>query len=383
MNTPLLAISSVPMPPNWRELRKDFPALDRYVYLSAAAGSPTPRPVRETVSRFHLEMEESGDLLWDAWLAQREAVRVKAAQLVKADPDEITFVPNTSTGMNLIADLLGGEGAVLSDELEFPSVTLPWIHRGVAVHFIPAVEGVIHRESFAAADAPRAATIAVSHVQFSNGCRLDLDAFGALKEGRNLVVCGSQSAGAFPVDVRRSRIDAFATAGHKWLCAGYGTGFVYVSREILARHPPKSIGWLSVENAFGFDNRQYKLLASGRRSELGCPAFPAIFALGAALDHAMAIGIEEIAERILELSAYLTVRLDHAGFTVLSPGGDHRSGETLVEVPNPRKAAAFLRERGIVVTRKPQGLRISTHYYNSEEDIDACVAALSDYRSSL
>jgi selenocysteine lyase/cysteine desulfurase len=116
---------------------------------------------------------------------------------------------------------------------------------------------------------------------------------------------------------------------------------------------------------------------------MGCPAFAEIFALGAALDYLTGIGIEAIAGRVLELNMYLTQRLQREGFQVLSPGGDHRSGETLVEVPDPRRAFRFLRDRAILVTRRAQGLRISTHFYNNEADIDACVGALAEYRKGL
>lgn len=371
------------MPPTWDELRKDFPALDRYVCLNAAASSPTPKPVREAVTKFYREMETTVDTLWDAWLARREVIRVKAAHLVGADADEIAFVPNASTGINLIADLLAADGAVLTDELEFPTVTLPWIHRGVPLHFMPAVEGMLRLESFAVAGAPRAATLLISHVQYSNGCRQDLGAFGRIKEDRRLVVCASQSAGAFPIDVKASGIDALATSGQKWLCAGYGASFVYVSRELLSRHPPRAIGWMSVKDPFAFDNARYQVLESNQRTEMGCPAFAEIFALGAALDYLTGIGIETIAGRVLELNMYLTQRLQREGFQVLSPGGDHRSGETLVEVPDPRRAFRFLRDRAILVTRRAQGLRISTHFYNNEADIDACVGALAEYRKGL
>jgi selenocysteine lyase/cysteine desulfurase len=371
------------MPPTWDELRKDFPALDRYVCLNAAASSPTPKPVREAVTKFYREMETTADTLWEAWLARREVVRVKAAQLVGAEPEEIAFVPNASTGVNLIADLLAADGAVLTDEIEFPTVTLPWIHRGVPVHFVPAVEGIPRIESFSAAGAPRAATILVSHVQYSNGCRQDLAAFGGLKEGRRLVVAASQSAGAFPIDVKSNRIDALTTSGQKWLCAGYGAAFVYIGRDLITQRPPRTIGWMSVRDPFAFDNQRYELLESNRRTEMGCPDFVGIFALGAALDYLTGIGIEAIAGRILDLNMYLTQRLQREGFQVLSPGGDHRSGETLVEVPEPRRAFRFLRDRAILVTRRPQGLRISTHFYNNEADIDTCVAALTEHRRSL
>ncbi len=361
----------------WDEIRGDFPAIARGVFLNAAAGSPVPRPVSEAVAAYHRETTE--DDRWGPWLARQEEAREQLAKLVGAEADEIAFVSNTSSGMNLIAELLAGDGAVLSDELEFPSVTLPWIHRGTAVHFVPAVEGILHLESFAAANAPKAATLVISHVQFSNGCRQDLDAFGRLKEHRKLVVCGSQSVGAFPLDVKGSGIDALASAGYKWLCAGYGTGFVYVSRELLAR-PPRSIGWRSVERPFSFDNRKYTLLPSARRYELGCPAFASAIALGAAARYVASIGIELIAQRVLELNAYLTGRLERAGFTVLSPAGAHRSGETLVATLEPKRSAQVLLERGIHVTRKPEGIRISTHFYNNEEDVDRCVDALTELR---
>jgi selenocysteine lyase/cysteine desulfurase len=359
----------------WDEVRKDFPAVTRHVYLNAAAASPTPRPVREAVARFYRELEEDGDAHWDDWLARRDEARASVARFIHAEPDEIAFTPNASAGINLIVDLLERDGAVLTDELEFPTVTLPWIHRGVPVHFLPAPGGVVEAAAFAEGAAPPAASVVISHVQFSNGCRLDLDAFGALKGARSLVVCGSQALGAFPLDVRRSRIDAFATSGHKWLCAGYGAGFAYLSRALLAR-PPREMGWLSVMNPYAFDNRDYTLLPAARRSEMGCPPFGAIFGLGAAVEYLCGIGVEAIEARVLELSGYLTSRLARAGLDVLSPGGVHRSGQTLVRAADPAGTVAFLHARGVMVTEKPRGVRVATHFYNTEEEIDRCVAAL-------
>jgi selenocysteine lyase/cysteine desulfurase len=86
---------------------------------------------------------------------------------------------------------------------------------------------------------------------------------------------------------------------------------------------------------------------------------------------------------VLELNMYLTSRLGRESFDVLSPGGEHRSGQTLVHLPEPKRAGAFLRERGVYVTEKPEGVRVSTHFYNSERDVDACVEALVAYRDGL
>src|SRR6185436_10845904 len=112
------------------------------------------------------------------------------------------------------------------------------------------------------------------------------------------------------------------------------------------------------------------------------PAFAGVFALGAAVEYLSGIGIEVIAARVLELNLYLTARLEREGFSVLSPGGEHRSGQTLCALPGGALATAFLRERDILVTEKPQGVRISTHLYNNEEDIDACVRGLVEYRDA-
>jgi selenocysteine lyase/cysteine desulfurase len=363
----------------WDEVRADFPGVEGKVYLNAAATSLIARPVREAVAAFYRELEEGGDRHWSTWMRRREEVREKVARFVGAEADEIAFVSNTSTGINLIVDLLESDGAVLSDELEFPTVTLPWIHRGVMVRFVPAVEGVLRVESFREGEAPRAATLAISHVQFSNGCRQDLDAFGEIKGSRHLVVSASQSVGAFPVDVKRSGVDALASAGHKWLGAGFGAGFCYISRALLDR-PPRAIGWLSGGDPYDFDNRHVDLLHSHARTEMGCPSFGTITALGAAVDYLEGLGKDAIAERILALNMYLTTRLGREAFEVLSPGGEHRSGETLVRLPDPNRALDFLHEHHIHVTPKPEGLRISTHFYNTEAEIDACVDTLAEWR---
>ena len=367
------------MPAPWDEVRKDFPALRRRVYLNTAATGLPPPTVRPAVERFYRELEEGGDVHWDDWMERREQVRARVATLIGAEAEEIAFTPNTSTGINLIADLVAADGPVLSDELEFPAVTLPWIHRGVTVHFVPAVEGILRLESFRKPYAPRAATIAISHVEFSNGCRQDLDAFGLIKDDRHLVISASQSAGVFPIDVRRSRVDGLASAGHKWLGAGYGAGFVFIRGGLLLARPPRAIGWMSVERPYDFDNRAYTILPGNRRTEAGCPPFAPIFALGAAVEYVLALGVEEIEARVLALNTSLTDQLERAGIPVLSPDGPYRSAETLCEVADPPRAAAFLRERGIEVTTKPEGLRISTHYYNAESDVDTCVRAVADY----
>lgn len=366
---------------DWDDLRQDFPGTKDRVYLNAAAGSITARWTREAVERYQVELEVGGDSQWDLWLAQIEVIRERVARFIGAWADEIAFVSNTSEGMNILADLVAADGPVLSDELEFPTVTLPFVHRGAQLQFVPAIEGELRLEMFDEIHAPRAASIAVSHVQFSNGFRIDLEALGALKGRRTLLVCGSQSVGAFEVDVNAMQIDGLACAGHKWLAAGYGAGFVYVSKELLKR-APRSLGWRSVTDPYAFNNRAGVPVPAARRYELGCPSFPGIFALGAAISYLDGIGRDRIQTRVLQLNTVLTSALRHADFEILSPSGSGRSSQTLVAIGDPPGVTEFLRGQGILVTQKPEGIRVSTHFYNNNEDIEKLVAALKRHRES-
>jgi selenocysteine lyase/cysteine desulfurase len=105
----------------------------------------------------------------------------------------------------------------------------------------------------------RTGIIATSYVQYSNGFRTDLEELGAAKGKHSLVVNASQAAGAFEIDVRRMRIDALCSTGHKWMLSGYGSGFVYISKELQERSKPRSIGWLSVQDPYGDRNDEVRL----------------------------------------------------------------------------------------------------------------------------
>lgn len=370
---------------DWSRVRADFPVTEHTAYLNSAASGPVSRPVHEAATRFYAEMLDGGDRLWEEWLARRELARAAVARLINAEPDEVALTTNTSSGMNLIVDALEGGGPVVSCELEFPVSTIPWMHRGVEVRRVRAQEGVVHAEDLLAAAGGRPAVICLSHVQFSNGFRADLSEIGRGKGAHTFVVNASQSAGAFRIDVKEMRIDALCATGHKWMLAGYGSGFVYLSRELLARTRARAISWLSVENPFGMRNDEYVLRTDAApRAEGGCPHFAGMFAIGEAASYLSALGTERVERRVLELNRLLTDRLDAAGWRVLSPISEEatRSGETLVAAAEPRRAVAHLARRGVAVTIKPEGFRVATHLFNDANDIARLVEALGGLRAS-
>jgi cysteine desulfurase / selenocysteine lyase len=368
---------------NWDGIRRQFPVTERFAYLNSAAAGPVSRASFEAASGYYEKMMSDGDVHWNRWLADRETIRKKIAQFINAEPEEIAFTTNTSSGMNVIVDALEDRGEVISSELEFPVTTLPWMHRRIPVHLLPATGGELRIEDIRDAMTHDTGIIALSHVQFSNGLRLDPQMVGEIKGKHALVINASQSAGAFEIDVKRMKIDALCATGHKWLLAGYGSGFVFLSRELLDQSLPRSIGWLSVEQPFEMRNDEFRPRHdAAARVELGCPHFAGIFSLGASVDLINEIGIGNIEARVLEFNRRLTARLAEEGWKILSPlqNETSRSAETLIAVEKPNEVVRHLLRRGVIVTEKPQGVRVATHFFNNEDDIERLSAGLNETR---
>ena len=368
---------------NWADVRAKFPVTKKSVYLNTAAAGPLAEATASAGASYYEQMRNDGDVHWDEWLARREEVRATVASFINAEPDEIGFTGNTSSGMNLIVDALEKHGEVISCDLEFPVTTITWMHRRIPVHLVKSVEGVVRTEDVRTAMNMRTGIISMSYVQYSNGFRSDLEELGSIKGAHALVVNASQAAGAFEIDVKRMKIDALCTTGHKWMLSGYGSGFVYISKEVQAESVPRGIGWLSVQDPYGLANNEVHLRHDlSARAELGCPNFAGIFSLGASIELMQSIGMANIEARVLELNRKLTSRLDEIGWKVLSPLGNQnfRSAETLVAAENPAQVVNQLAEQKIFVTEKPQGFRVATDFFNDDQDIEELVRGLHGLR---
>jgi selenocysteine lyase/cysteine desulfurase len=364
---------------DWANVRKQFPVTNNSVYLNTAAAGPLAESTARAGALYYGQMRDDGDVHWDNWLAKREEVRAQVARFINAEPDEIGFTTNTSSGMNLIIDALEKHGEVISCDLEFPVTTIPWMNRRIPVHLVKSVEGVVQTDDLKAAMNTRTGILSLSYVQFSNGFRSNLEELAAIKGNHALVVNASQAAGAFEIDVKRMKIDALCTTGHKWMRSGYGSGFVYLSRELQAASHPRAIGWLSVQDPYAMRNNEIHLRHTlSARSEPGCPHFAGIFALGASIQMIQSLGPASIEARVLELNRRLTARLTEAGWNVLSPlqNEDHRSAETLVAARNPEQVVSKLALQKVFVTEKPEGFRIATDFFNNEDDIERLIDAL-------
>ena len=223
--------------------------------------------------------------------------------------------------------------------------------------------------------------LSLSSVQFGSGFRSDLVRLGELCRERGVLFCvdAIQSLGCLPLRVEEAAIDFLASDGHKWLLSVEGCGIFFCSRRVLDRLRPRIVGWRSVIDNHDFDSYHLDLQPGAGRFEEGTPNTAGIFALGAAIDLLLELGIEPIAEHVLALTARLAEGLLARGATLLSPRGDGEASGivsfTIREEP-PAETVRRLRRRRIFVVARRGGVRVSPHFYNSESEVDALLEAL-------
>jgi selenocysteine lyase/cysteine desulfurase len=368
---------------DWNAVRAKFPVCNRVIYLNAAGGAPMCAEASVEGKRYFDEMLLYGDTCWDEWLQRVDRVRNKLADFIGAPREGMAFAPNTSMAMGMIAHLLKGYGKVLTMDDEFPSSTLPWMNLGYPVDFVPSEAGAYSIRSIERQIQPEHRILVASIVQYKTGFRQNLAELGKFCKSADLilVVNATQGMGVFPLDATENGIEFLTFSGLKWACAGYGAAGLFVHPKYLSGNTIPFAGWRSVESPEKMDNRLLQLRCEASALEAGSPSFPAIFALGGALDLLTEIGQEDCMNRILHLSRYLEQRLRKYNFTVMYAFGDaNRSGIVMIKSPNAKAWVHELAEKGIMVSARGEGLRVSVHIYNNESDIDHFVAELDKMR---
>ncbi len=367
------------------EYRALFPALAAQgVYLNHAGVAPPSTRVRAAVLEWLEDVIAHGIRGENEWEARAENVRGLAAKLLGSSPGEIAFVRSTSHGLGLVAEGLDwrpGDEVAICPEVEYPSNVYPWRHlavRGVAVREVPAVRGGMTPEALSRAIGPRTRLVAVSSVQYASGHATDLPAISRVcrEAGALLCVDGIQSVGAFPLDVRAAGIDFLSADSHKWLLGLNGIGLLYVRQEVLDRVRPVLVGWKSTTDAWNFNRVLYDLKQDAGKFEEGSPSYLGIYGLGATIELLLEIGVDRIADRIRSVLARLEAGLAGSGAEV-SPRPQERAGIVLVRVGG-REEALFgeLSGKGFSVSLRRGAIRISPHFYTTDDEIDRLVEAI-------
>jgi len=223
--------------------------------------------------------------------------------------------------------------------------------------------------------------VAVSHVEYVNGFRHDLRALSEIahEHGAYLIVDAIQSAGAIPIDVKRDDVDFLAAACYKWLLSPPGAGYLYMRGELIEEFEPPFVGWRSVkEEVFEtldfWDIWSLRLSETASRFEVGSPSVISFVGANEALKMLLNIGIENIEARIIKLTEHLIEAVKTLGLKLQTPEERlYRSGIVNFKIEKAQEITQKLGEKGIVVSARAHGIRVSPHFYNTEEEIDRLV----------
>jgi selenocysteine lyase/cysteine desulfurase len=378
------------MDPNFDALRKEFPLLERKSYLNSGSYCALARSVK---AAFEAYMEDR--LLvganWDVWVMKNESVRSLVAQLLHATPDEIAVTASVSAGLNALAsafDFSGVRNKVIVSDFEFPTNAQIWhaqAPRGAEVVHVPrAADGYIPVEKFAEAIDEKTQLVAITHVCFRNGAKLDIPAIVRLARAKGAMVLLDcyQSVGSLDIDVKALDVD-FAVGGMlKYLLGTAGLGFMYVRDTFVQALLPTNSGWFAQADIGAMDITANRPAPSARRFEAGTPAVVNCYASEAGLKILLGVGTPAIERRVYALTRRCMRRLEEIGWPSVTPIADEHRGAT---VAIPSRAApqlcAHLMKRGIVTSSRDDNVRASFHYYNNDDDIESFVAAMKDVRS--
>jgi cysteine desulfurase/selenocysteine lyase len=371
--------------------RSDFPVLEEFVYLNNASIGLAPEPVRATAKALDEQIGGRGTIGFDDEVEKLalDEPRRGVARLFGVTERDVAVTTNATEALNQIAWWLRpGEGEnVVSFDIEFPSVTYPWLRlaedSGVDVRLAPVLDdpGAISLELLAERVDERTKAICVSHVQYATGHRLDPRALSELAHAHDalLVLDVSQSAGVVPMELEAWDVDVVVSTGYKWICGPPGAGICYVRPELHEEFRPPFLGWRSTPDPPAFDATRIPLAEGVRRMEYSTPAYGSVVGLGAACEYLLDLGIERVLEHDQRLAALLMDGLEERGATVLTPRADEqRAGIVIARFPGRSGNDVFskLDEARVIVSPRLGAVRFSHHVYNDESDVMRALEAI-------
>jgi cysteine desulfurase/selenocysteine lyase len=374
------------------ERRRLFQVVSHVNYLNAASECPWPDPTITAVTNWARRYGETDIRHTDELIAILSRLRELCADLIGADADEIAFVPNTSAGLAIAAELLPlSEGdEIIIPNGEFPAVPTAWARaerRGVRVVRADISERGLQAGDIENACTERSRAVCLSWVAYDNGDVRNLDGIREIVEKRRLyfVVDGIQATGVRPIDVHDLGIDVFASGGSKWLMSPCGSGLVYIRRELSRSLPSPSPGWLAYD--FDYDwsrchETDLPLYEGARRYEQGSWSQLALIGMHASLDLICSTGVSRIFEHVTGLVKTLATRL--AAIPDIALACDPIAQEAnFLAFGHPRAKEIFesLTEKRIIVSFRNDRVRLAPHLYSTGTDIEEAIKTIERFRA--
>lgn len=371
-------------------LRQRFPVLEQKTYLNSGSYCALAETVRDAINAYMDDRLAVG-ANWDVWISKNESVRALMARVLGVTADEIAVTASASAGINALAsafDYNGPRDKIVVSDFEFPTGAQIWHaqeRRGARVVHVPrAADGYIPLEHFDWLIDERTALVAVTHVCFRNGARLDIPGIVRLAhaKGARVLLDTYQAVGALAVDARSLDVDFMVGGMLKYLLGTAGIGFLYVRKPLIEGLVPTNSGWFAQQDIAAMDITANRPSASARRFEAGTPPVVNCYAAEAGLRIIVEADPVQIETRVRSLTRRCMERLHEIGWPATTPAEDSRRGP-MVAVPSRDAAGLFgqLMRQNIVTSFRDNNIRATCHFYNTDEDIDRFVSALAGLRS--
>ncbi|MHC8350732.1 aminotransferase class V-fold PLP-dependent enzyme [Pseudomonas sp. RT4P38] len=387
---------------NIEQLRADTPTVAQLIHFNNAGAALMPAPVIETMTR-HIQLEASlgGYEAAGQQSAEVDNVYGAIARLINAQPDEIAVIENATRAWDMAfysLPLQPGD-VVLTSTTEYAGNYIPYLQlkqqRGIEIRVIPNDE---HGQVSLSAlkdilDDDRVALISLPVIATNGGPVQPIEQIGALARAAGVLFLldACQGVGQMPIDVQKIGCHMLAATSRKYLRGPRGMGFLYVERSLCQKLEP---AFLDLHAASLQTADAFKIRPDARRFENWECNVAAKLGLGAAVEYALAQGIEPMWLRIQHLADYLRQRLaDIPGVTPRDLGAVKSGIVTFIHC---NSSAAQVQqwlasqEKRINVTTSTfrstlldmqhrdllEVSRASLHAYNTEAEIDTMIAAL-------
>jgi len=372
--------------------RERFPTLSNSTYLVSHSMGAPPLGARDALVAYWEAWAKEGPEAWNEWLPAMQDLADNLGAIFGAAPGSVSLAPNVSILQAAIASSMDWNGArneVVFEDLQFPSVTYvwkAWERFGAKVVRVPSDDGrTMSTERLVAAITEKTAVVVLSHAAYVSGALIDVPAIVARcrETGALFVLDVYQTTGTYPYDVTALDLDMAVGGSHKWLCGGPGCGFIYVKPALRAKFEPAITGWMAHESPFAFEPAPIRLTWNQHRWNTGTPTVPGYLVARAGHDAIREVGVANIRAHNLRLTAAILGHASERGIATPTPlDPAQRTGWIGLAFQGDDRVAEQLIERRIFVDYRPGcGIRVSPHFYTSDEEIEAFFEAIDELRT--
>lgn len=364
-------------------------------YLSTAGVGLIPKSVQEAVREFSSESLRTPPYpdLFEERLEMVESARQVYGKLINAPAETVSFQPNSSFGTSATMEVIEfrrGDNVVV-DDLHFLSeiYQLKRIEQqGVELRWVKNKDGAVDASQYDEVVDGDTRLVSTSYVSWLNGFRSPVEEIGKIAKRNDayFFVDATQGAGYLEIDVEKWQCDFLVSSNYKWMLSDFGVAEFYMRKNLLENFESPHIGWFSVEDRHVRVLDEYRPATTARKFEPGNPSYSAIFCLTKSLEFLEETGIGKIRERTLGLAGRLIEGLDQMGATVHTPTDTDRHSAILFCSFNGydglQVSKELKREKIYVSARdfnKTSGLRVSPYFYNTENDVEQFLKAVSKF----